>query len=99
MGGSAAMESHALPAHYLAPAAFTPGTAAYDAKLERMQEAVRALLEGVGEQPQREGLLDTPKVRWSRGCGLCVLVELARALLLTLAAHTHHNDRGSQRPS
>jgi GTP cyclohydrolase I len=45
-----------------ASSAFEPGTAAYKAKLQRMQEAVRVLLAGVGEDVTREGLVDTPKV-------------------------------------
>mgnify|MGYP001811081240 CR=1 FL=1 len=32
------------------------------ASMEAMQAAVRALLLGVGEEPDREGLKDTPKV-------------------------------------
>ena len=31
-------------------------------RLLRMQSAVRTLLLGVGEDPDREGLVDTPKV-------------------------------------
>ncbi len=40
--------------------AFAPGSAAYVAKLARMEQAVRVLIQGVGEQVHREGLLDTP---------------------------------------
>ena len=49
--------------------AFQPGTTAYKAKLQRMQEAVRVLLAGIGEDVAREGLVDTPKV----GCLSCRL--------------------------
>ena len=30
--------------------------------LEKMQEAVKTLIHGVGEDPSREGLLETPRV-------------------------------------
>ncbi len=33
-----------------------------DGMLESMQEAVKILIEGIGEDPTREGLLDTPRV-------------------------------------
>lgn len=33
-----------------------------DGTLDSMQAAVRVLIEGVGEDPSREGLLDTPRV-------------------------------------
>ena len=35
-------------------------------KLGRMMDAVRGLLVGIGEDPTREGLRDTPKVRSSQ---------------------------------
>lgn len=41
--------------------AFTPGSLSYESKIQRMQEAVRCLLQGIGEDCQREGLVDTPK--------------------------------------
>jgi GTP cyclohydrolase I len=31
-------------------------------KMQRMEQAVRTLLEGIGEDVGREGLVDTPKV-------------------------------------
>lgn len=33
-----------------------------DGTLEKMQEAVKTLIHGVGEDPTREGLLETPRV-------------------------------------
>jgi len=33
-----------------------------DGTLEKMQEAVKTLIHGVGEDPSREGLLETPRV-------------------------------------
>jgi GTP cyclohydrolase I len=33
-----------------------------DDTLEKMQEAVKTLIHGVGEDPSREGLLETPRV-------------------------------------
>ena len=33
-----------------------------DSRLNRMQQAVRTLLAGLGEDSNREGLIDTPKV-------------------------------------
>jgi GTP cyclohydrolase I len=33
-----------------------------DGTLEKMQEAVKTLIHGVGEDPLREGLLETPRV-------------------------------------
>jgi hypothetical protein len=42
---------------------FTPGTQQYASKLARMEDCVRILLAGIGENTEREGLLDTPKVR------------------------------------
>lgn len=44
---------------------FAPGTDAYARRLRRMQACVRTLLRGVGEDADREGLRDTPKVRHS----------------------------------
>ena len=41
---------------------FVPGTDAYAKRLRRAQACVRTLLRGVGEDPEREGLRDTPKV-------------------------------------
>ena len=35
-----------------------------DVSLTRLQEAVRLLLGGIGEDISREGLRDTPKVGW-----------------------------------
>jgi hypothetical protein len=50
---------------------FVAGTDAYARRLRAMQGCVRTLLKGVGEDPDREGLRDTPKVRtaldWSDG--------------------------------
>jgi GTP cyclohydrolase I len=43
-------------------AAFQPNSDSYVRKLDRMQGAVRSLLLGIGEDVQRQGLLDTPKV-------------------------------------
>lgn len=43
-------------------AAFTPNTDGYARKVQRMSQAVRTLLEGIGEDVDRQGLLDTPKV-------------------------------------
>lgn len=39
--------------------------------MERMQQAVRVLLQGLGEDVNREGLRDTPKVSdcWQRRAG------------------------------
>lgn len=31
-------------------------------KLERLENAARAIIQGIGEDPDREGLRDTPKV-------------------------------------
>lgn len=45
---------------------FVPGTDAYARRLRRAQACVRTLLRGVGEDPEREGLRDTPKVRFLR---------------------------------
>jgi hypothetical protein len=47
-------ETEAPPAAPAGP--YEPG------KLERMKDSVRNLLVGIGEDPTREGLLDTPKV-------------------------------------
>lgn len=41
---------------------FAPGTDAYAQRLRLMQACVRTLLRGVGEDADREGLRDTPKV-------------------------------------
>ena len=41
---------------------FVAGTDAYARRLRAMQGCVRTLLKGVGEDPDREGLRDTPKV-------------------------------------
>jgi hypothetical protein len=46
---------------------FVPGTDAYARRLRRAQACVRTLLRGVGEDPEREGLRDTPKVRLRSG--------------------------------
>lgn len=43
-------------------AAFIPNTDGYARKVQRMSAAVRTLLEGIGEDVQRQGLVDTPKV-------------------------------------
>eukprot|EP00955_Chlamydomonas_euryale_P093971 364818-Chlamydomonas_euryale.AAC.30 len=46
------------------------GTAMYDSlsgRLARMEAAVRTLIKGLGEDVEREGLVDTPKVR-ANGC-------------------------------
>lgn len=43
-------------------AAFQPNSDSYARKLDRMQDAVRSLLLGIGEDVHRQGLLDTPKV-------------------------------------
>ena len=42
---------------------FVPGTDAFARRLRRAQGCVRTLLLGLGEDPEREGLRDTPKVR------------------------------------
>lgn len=46
------------------PAPACGGKGAPEDKLERMQQAVRVVLEGLGEDVEREGLRDTPKVCW-----------------------------------
>lgn len=34
-----------------------------DGTVDKMQAAVRTLIHGVGEDPSREGLIETPRVR------------------------------------
>lgn len=41
------------------------------AQLERMQAAVELLLRGLGEDPQREGLRDTPRVGLGAASARC----------------------------
>lgn len=61
-------------------------------ELARMQAAVHQLLVGVGEDPEREGLVDTPRVRGPGGAAASGRVtpptaaasRCRRALLVTL---------------
>lgn len=48
---------------------FVPGTEAFAGRLRSAQQCVRTLLLGLGEDPEREGLRDTPKVRRDWTCG------------------------------
>lgn len=57
---------------------FVPGTDAYARRLRRAQACVRTLLRGVGEDPEREGLRDTPKVRKTFNWTCCARLPAAR---------------------
>ena len=46
-----------------------------DGTVDKMQAAVRTLIQGVGEDPTREGLLETPRVS-ARIYALCSILHI-----------------------
>lgn len=59
-----------------------PDSEQYDVRLQRMQDCVRCLLQGVGEDTEREGLRDTPKVGYPSRTSPLELPALAHAVVM-----------------